>query len=87
MEQQSPSFDFNTVNMEMRHLAYYALSSMHEYRHIEVSIPCTISGADMLVFLNFDDIHEFIIFQEISTNCILKYLRNFIISLNFIHFI
>ncbi|GMN56138.1 hypothetical protein TIFTF001_025249 [Ficus carica] len=43
--------------------------------HIEVPIPYTISGADMPAFLNFDDIYKFIIFQEISANCILVYLR------------
>ncbi|GMN32745.1 hypothetical protein TIFTF001_041781 [Ficus carica] len=74
-EQQRPSFDFNKMNMELRPLAYYALSSMHDGRQIEVPIPYTISGADMPAFLNFDDIHEFITFQEISANCILVYLR------------
>ncbi|GMN52502.1 hypothetical protein TIFTF001_021651 [Ficus carica] len=63
------------MNMEIRHLAYYAHSSMREGNKIEVSIPYTISGTNVPVFLNFDDIYEFINFQEISANCILVYLK------------
>ncbi|GMN21744.1 hypothetical protein TIFTF001_040100 [Ficus carica] len=63
------------MNMEIRHLAYYALSSMREGNQIEVSIPYTISGTNVPVFLNFNDIYEFINFQEISATCILVYLR------------
>ncbi|GMN53151.1 hypothetical protein TIFTF001_022295 [Ficus carica] len=74
-KQQTPSFDFKKMNMEMGPLAYYALSSMREGNQIEVPIPCTVSGADMPAFLNFDDIYEFITFQDISVNCILVYLR------------
>ena len=73
--------------MELRPLAYYALSSMCEGNQIEVLIPYKISGANMPTFLNFDDIYELITFQEISTNCILVYLRYFVLSLNFIYFI
>ncbi|GMN47765.1 hypothetical protein TIFTF001_016948 [Ficus carica] len=61
--------------MEMRPLAYYALSSMREGNQIEIPIPNTINGTNVPVFLNFDDIYEFINFQEISVNCILLYLR------------
>ncbi|GMN72002.1 hypothetical protein TIFTF001_052756, partial [Ficus carica] len=42
---------------------------------IEVSIPYTIMGFDMPVFLSFEDIYEFINLQEISANCILVYMR------------
>ncbi|GMN66003.1 hypothetical protein TIFTF001_035066 [Ficus carica] len=68
-------FDFNKMNMEIRPLAYYAHSSLREGNQIEVPIPYTIMGFDMPVFLNFDDIYEFINLQEISTNCILVYIR------------
>ncbi|GMN22380.1 hypothetical protein TIFTF001_048984 [Ficus carica] len=44
---------------------------------IEVLIPYTMMGFDMLVFLGFDDIYEFINLQEISANCILVYMRYF----------
>ncbi|GMN68456.1 hypothetical protein TIFTF001_037515 [Ficus carica] len=74
-QQHKALFDFNKMNMEMRPLAYYAHSSMREGNHIEVPIPYTITGFDMLVFLNFDDIYEFINLQEISANCILVYIR------------
>ncbi|GMN35047.1 hypothetical protein TIFTF001_042160 [Ficus carica] len=74
-KQQRLSFDFNKMNMELRPLAYYAFSSMREDNQIEIPIPYTISGANMLAFLNFDDIYEFINFQGISVNCILVYLR------------
>ncbi|GMN58121.1 hypothetical protein TIFTF001_027220 [Ficus carica] len=63
------------MNMEMRLLAYYAHSSMREGNQIEVPIPYMISGTNVPLFLNFDDIYEFITFQEISANCILVYLR------------
>ena len=86
-KQQRPSFDFNKMNMEMRPLAYFALSFMREGNQIEVPIPYMISGTNMPVFLNFDDIYEFINFQKISANCILVYLMYFILSLNFIYFI
>ncbi|GMN48415.1 hypothetical protein TIFTF001_017583 [Ficus carica] len=75
VKQQRPSFDFNNLNVELRPLAYYALSFMREDNQIEVPIPYTISGANMPVLLNFDDIYEFINFQEINANCILVYLR------------
>ncbi|GMN64885.1 hypothetical protein TIFTF001_033959 [Ficus carica] len=67
--------DFNKMNMEMRPLAYYAHSSMREGNQIEVPVPYTITGFDMPVFLNFDDIYELINLQEISANCILVYIR------------
>ncbi|GMN63750.1 hypothetical protein TIFTF001_032835 [Ficus carica] len=66
---------FDEKGQPVRPLTYYALSSMREGNHIEVPIPYMISGANVHVFLNFDDIYEFINFQEISANCILVYLR------------
>ncbi|GMN61917.1 hypothetical protein TIFTF001_031005 [Ficus carica] len=74
-EQQRPSFDFNKMNMELRPLVYYALSSIREGNQIEVPTQYTISSPDIPAFLNFDDIYEFITFQEINANCILVYLR------------
>ncbi|GMN45002.1 hypothetical protein TIFTF001_014197 [Ficus carica] len=63
------------MNMAMRPLAYYAHSSMHQGNQIEVPIPYTIMTFEMLVFLSFEDIYEFINLQEISANCILVYMR------------
>ncbi|GMN46111.1 hypothetical protein TIFTF001_015286 [Ficus carica] len=74
-QQQEALFEFNKMNMEMRPLAYYAHSFMRQGNQIEVPIPYTIMGFDMPVFLSFDDIYEFINFQEISANCILVYIR------------
>ncbi|GMN64741.1 hypothetical protein TIFTF001_033792 [Ficus carica] len=74
-QQQQPLFDCNNMNMAMRPLAYYAHSSMHQGNQIEVPIPYTIMTFEMLVFLSFDDIYEFINLQEISANCILVYMR------------
>ncbi|GMN60153.1 hypothetical protein TIFTF001_029238 [Ficus carica] len=74
-QQHKALFEFNKMNMEMRHLAYYAHSSMREGNQIEVPISYTITGFDIPVFLNFDDIYEFINLQEISVNCILVYIR------------
>ncbi|GMN65501.1 hypothetical protein TIFTF001_034571 [Ficus carica] len=70
-QQHKALFDFNKMNMEMRHLAY----SMREVNQIEVPIPYTITGFDMPVFLSFDDIYEFINLQEINPNFILVYIR------------
>ncbi|GMN28322.1 hypothetical protein TIFTF001_050535 [Ficus carica] len=66
---------FDEKGQPVRPLAYYALSSMCEGNHIEVPIPYTINGANVPIFLNFDDIYELINFHEISANCILVYLR------------
>ncbi|GMN23923.1 hypothetical protein TIFTF001_049111 [Ficus carica] len=74
-QEQKLVFDFNNINRAMRPLAYYAHSSMRQGNQIEVSIPYTIMGFDMPVFLSFEDIYEFINLQEISANCILVYMR------------
>ncbi|GMN64780.1 hypothetical protein TIFTF001_033849 [Ficus carica] len=74
-QKQKLVFDFNNINRAMRHLAYYAHSSMRQGNQIEVPIPYTIMGFDMPVFLSFEDIYEFINLQEISANCILVYMR------------
>ncbi|GMN58717.1 hypothetical protein TIFTF001_027821 [Ficus carica] len=59
-QQHKALFDYNKMNMEMRPLAYYAHSSMREGNQIDVPIPYTITGFDMPVFLNFDDIYEYL---------------------------
>ena len=82
-QQQKLVFDFNTMNRDMRPLAYYAHSSMRQGNQIEVPIPYTIMGFDMPVFLSFEDIYEFINLQEISANCILVYMRYDILYLKF----
>ncbi|GMN47898.1 hypothetical protein TIFTF001_017072 [Ficus carica] len=74
-QEQKLVFDFNNINRAMRHLAYYAHSSMRQGNQIEVPIPYTIMSFDMPVFLSFEDIYEFINLQEISANCILFYMR------------
>ena len=66
----------------MKPLDYYAHNSMRQGNQIEVPIPYTIMGFQMLVYLNFDDIYEFINLQEISANCILVYMRYDILSLS-----
>ena len=71
------------MNMAMRPLAYYAHSSMRQGNQIEVPISYTMMGFEMLVFLSFDDIYEFINLQEMNANCILVYMRYDILSLNF----
>ncbi|GMN22527.1 hypothetical protein TIFTF001_051216 [Ficus carica] len=75
VQQQQPLFDLNNMNMAMRPLAYYARSSMRQGNQIEVPIPYTIMTFEMPVFLSFEDIYEFINLKEISTNCILVYMR------------
>ena len=62
--QQQPLFEFSTMNRAMKPLAYYAHNSMRQGNQIEVPIPYTIMGFEMPVFLSFDDIFEFINFQE-----------------------
>ncbi|GMN64068.1 hypothetical protein TIFTF001_033135 [Ficus carica] len=74
-QQQEALFDFNKMNMEMRPLAYYAHSSMRQGNQIDVPIPYTIMSFDMPVFLSVDDIYEFINLPEISSNCIIVYIR------------
>ncbi|GMN47264.1 hypothetical protein TIFTF001_016435 [Ficus carica] len=74
-QEQKLVFDFNNMNRAMRHLAYYAHSSMRQGNQIEVPMPYTIMGFDMPVFLSFEDIYEFINLQEINANCILVYMR------------
>lgn len=68
------AFDFGRIHVGLRPLAFYAQYCMKEGRQIECPIPRQIRDSDVPIFLGYDDIYEFISFQEISANCILVYL-------------
>ncbi|GMN75199.1 hypothetical protein TIFTF001_056382, partial [Ficus carica] len=72
--EQRPTFDFGRIHVGLRPLAFYAQYFMKDGRQIKCPIPTENRDSDMPIFLGYDDIYEFISFQEISANCILVYL-------------
>ncbi|GMN19557.1 hypothetical protein TIFTF001_039838 [Ficus carica] len=72
--EQRLAFDFGRIHVGLRPLAFYAQYFMKDGSQIECPIPTEIRDSDMPIFLGYDDIYEFISFQEISANCILVYL-------------
>ncbi|GMN61564.1 hypothetical protein TIFTF001_030635 [Ficus carica] len=75
-QEEPPSFDFDNISFELRHLAFYAQSSM---RDDGTQIICPqqhfVMGDDMPIYIGFEDVYHFITFKEISANSIMIYIR------------
>lgn len=74
VDQQSP-IDLMKLPCQLRMVAFYVQEFMKDGRTVKCPISFEFNGNVMSIYLSADEIYEFVVFQEISANCIMVYLR------------
>ena len=64
------------IPFDLRPLAYYVQCSMRNKLQLACPTQHAISGNDLPIYIEFEDVYHFITFQEISGNSTMVYIRS-----------